>query len=301
MDVKPTKTSRLFLTSPVESKDDLEEKLERSYLFLQNITGGLSDKDAYEALNKALLKEKGYEEVSLGLLVTILTEPQNAARGYRDLTLISNDGFSLVLTSLSQLVLERYLRFTDVVKSQIVWLLREMIKNAVNNVDNLCWNLMRHAAGGDISSKNITLIESLLDVLTEYRSWLDKFPLLIASVVYTYLRLIEDHNAPYLATLRQKEVNFLVSLIRERFNDCIGIGRDLVRLLQNVARIPEFEQLWKDILTTPRALSPTFSGVLQLLQARTSRRYLQSRLTPDMERKLVFFTSQVGPHSANHN
>ncbi|XP_068912669.1 integrator complex subunit 3 homolog [Tenebrio molitor] len=293
MDVKPTKTSRLFLTSPVESKDDLEEKLERSYLFLQNITGGLSDKDAYEALNKALLKEKGYEEVSLGLLVTILTEPQNAARGYRDLTLISNDGFSLVLTSLSQLVLERYLRFTDVVKSQIVWLLREMIKNAVNNVDNLCWNLMRHAAGGDISSKNITLIESLLDVLTEYRSWLDKFPLLIASVVYTYLRLIEDHNAPYLATLRQKEVNFLVSLIRERFNDCIGIGRDLVRLLQNVARIPEFEQLWKDILTTPRALSPTFSGVLQLLQARTSRRYLQSRLTPDMERKLVFFTSQV--------
>ena len=39
------------------------QKLERSYQFLQSITGGLSDKDAYEALNKALLKEKGYEEV----------------------------------------------------------------------------------------------------------------------------------------------------------------------------------------------------------------------------------------------
>ncbi|KAJ3641544.1 hypothetical protein Zmor_028047 [Zophobas morio] len=285
--------SRLFLTSAVESKDELEEKLERSYQFLQSITGGLSDKDAYEALNKALLKEKGYEEVSLGLLVTILTEPHNAARGYRDLTLISNDGLGLVLTSLSQLVLDRYLRFTDVVKGQVVWLLREMIKNAVNNVENLCWNLMRHAAGGDVSAKNITLIESLLDVLTEYRSWLDKFPLLIASVVYTYLRLIEDHNAPYLANLRQKEVTFLISLIRERFNDCIAIGRDLVRLLQNVARIPEFEQLWRDILTAPRTLSPTFTGVLQLLQARTSRRYLQSRLTPEMERKLVFFTSQV--------
>lgn len=34
-------------------------------------------------------------------------------------------------------------------------------------------------------------------------------------------------------------------------------------------------------------------GVLQLLQTRTSRRFLQSRLTPDMERKLVFLTSQV--------
>ncbi|XP_044262871.1 integrator complex subunit 3 homolog [Tribolium madens] len=293
MEAKPPKMSRLFQTSSVETKDELEEKLERSYHFVAGLTAGLSDKDAYDAITKALLKDKGYEEVSLGLLVTILTEPHNAARGYRDLTLISNDGFGLVLNSLSQLVLERYLRFTDVVKAQLVWLLREMIKNAVNNVDNLCWNLMRHAAGGDVSAKNIALIESLLDVLVEYRSWLDKFPLLIPSVVYTYLRLVEDHNAPYLAPLRQKEVNFLISLIRDRFNDCIGIGRDLVRLLQNVARIPEFEQLWKDILTAPRTLSPTFTGVLQLLQARTSRRYLQSRLTPDMERKLVFFTSQV--------
>ncbi|EFA12368.2 Integrator complex subunit 3 homolog-like Protein [Tribolium castaneum] len=293
MEAKPSKMSRLFQTSSVESKDEYEEKLERSYQAVTALTAGLSDKDAYDAITKALLKDKGYEEVSLGLLVTILTEPHNAARGYRDLTLISNDGFGLVLNSLSQLVLDRYLRFTDVVKGQVVWLLREMIKNAVNNVDNLCWNLMRHAAGGDVSAKNIALIESLLDVLVEYRSWLDKFPLLIPSVVYTYLRLVEDHNAPYLANLRQKEVNFLISLIRERFNDCIGIGRDLVRLLQNVARIPEFEQLWKDILTAPRTLSPTFTGVLQLLQARTSRRYLQSRLTPDMERKLVFFTSQV--------
>lgn len=269
------------------------QKLERSYLYLQSLTTGLSDKDAHDVLNNAVLKEKGHEEVSFGLLVTILTEPQNAAKCYRDLTLISRDGFSLILTQLSQLVLERYLRFQDVVKAQLLWLLREMIKNAVTNVDNLCWNLMRHAAGGDTSPRNLTLIESLLDVFIEYRNWLDKFPFLIASVVYTYLRLIEDHNGPYLANLRQKEVTFLVSLLRERFVECLVIGRDLVRLLQNVARIPEFEQLWRDILTAPKTLSPSFSGVLQLLQMRTSRRFLQSRLTPEMERKLVFLTSQV--------
>lgn len=38
------------------------------------------------------------------------------------------------------------------------------------------------------------------------------------------------------------------------------IGRDLVRLLQNVARIPEFELLWKDIIHNPQALSPQFTG-----------------------------------------
>ena len=60
--------------------------------------------------------------------------------------------------------------------------------------------------------------------------------------------------------LRQKEVNFCISLLREKFNDCMTIGRDLVRLLHNVARIPEFELLWKDILHNSKALSPTFTG-----------------------------------------
>lgn len=42
--------------------------------------------------------------------------------------------------------------------------------------------------------------------------------------------------------------------------DCFMIGRDLVRLLQNVARIPEFEQLWKDIIHNPQVLSTQFTG-----------------------------------------
>ncbi|KAK4881278.1 hypothetical protein RN001_004597 [Aquatica leii] len=286
-------SSRLFVTSAVENKDDIEEKFERSYQYVQNLTAGLSDKDAHDALNNALLKEKGHEEVSLGLLVTILTEPNNAVKCYRDLTLITRDGLGLLLTHLSQLVLDRYLRFNDVAKSQLLWLVREMIKNSVCNVDNLCWNLMRHAAGGDVSPKNIALIDSLLDVYIEYKSWLERFPVLLASVVYTYLRLLEDHNGTFLANLRHKEVTFLISILREKFFECLVIGRDLVRLLQNVARIPEFEQLWKDMLLAPKTLSPSFNGILQLLQTRTSRRFLQSRLTPEMERKLVFLTSQV--------
>lgn len=269
------------------------QKLERSYNFLNNLINGLSDKEAHDALNNAVCKEKNYEEVSLGLLVVILTEPHNAAKSYRDLTLITRDGFGLVLGQLTQLILERFLRFHDLARAQLLWLVREMIRNAVTNVDNLCWNLMRHAAGGDVSPRNINLIESLLDIYQEYKSWLEKFPMLIASVVYTYLRLIEDHGGPTLIALRQKEITFMVSLLRDRFVDCLVIGRDLVRLLQNVARIPEFEQLWKDILTSPKSLCPSFTGILQLLQTRTSRRFLQSRLTPEMERKLVFLTSQV--------
>lgn len=88
-------------------------------------------------------------------------------------------------------------------------------------------------------------------------------------------------------------MKFVISLIRERFQDIIPLGRDFVRLLQNVARIPEFHQLWKDILTNPKSLSPTFNGIFHLLANRTSRHFIGNRITPDIENKLHFFTSHV--------
>lgn len=267
------------------------QRYERAYNYFQSLVADCSEKEAHDALNNAICKNP--EDVSLGMLMSILTEPQHATKCYRDLTLITRDGLTCVLNNLSNLILERYLKFTDTTRNQLLWMIKEMIRNAITGVDNVCWNLMRYASGGDITPKNIILVESLLDIYIENRVWLDKFPMLICMVVYTYLRLIEDHNIPQLMSLRQKEVNFVITLIRERFSDVLTLGRDLIRLLQNVARIPDFNQLWQDILTNPKSLCPTFTSIQQLMQTRTSRRYLQSRLTPDMERKLVFLTSHV--------
>lgn len=50
-----------------------------------------------------------------------------------------------------------------------------------------------------------------------------------------------------------------------QWTDCMTIGRDLVRLLQGVARVPEIEKLWKDILHNPSSLSPTFTGKTGIL------------------------------------
>ncbi|KAJ2949698.1 hypothetical protein O0L34_g15629 [Tuta absoluta] len=291
MEQSKSTSPKLFVCTAIENKDEIEERYERAYSFVQSLIADCSEKEAHDALNNAVCKS--HEEVSLGMLMTILTEPHNAVKCYRDLTLVTRDGFTCVLNNLSNLILERYLKFHDTTRNQLLWLVKEMIRNAVTGVDSVCWNLMRYASGGDITPKNIYLVESLLDIYIENRAWLDKFPVLICMVVYTYLRLIEDHNIAQLMVLRQKEVIFVISLIRERFVDVLSLGRDLVRLLQNVARIPEFNQLWQDILNNPKSLCPTFTTIQQLMQTRTSRRYLQSRLTPDMERKLVFLTSQV--------
>lgn len=65
--------------------------------------------------------------------------------------------------------MERYLRLTDVARSQLLWLVREMIRTAVASVDSLCWSLQRHAAGGDVSPRNLALVEALLDLYIDNR------------------------------------------------------------------------------------------------------------------------------------
>ena len=52
--------------------------------------------------------------------------------------------------------------------------------------------------------------------------------------------------------------------LSHQFMECLIIGRDLVRLLQNVARIPEMELVWKDLLHNPQVLSPQFTGTTTL-------------------------------------
>nr|CAG4650774.1 EOG090X0205 [Simocephalus serrulatus]SVE94097.1 EOG090X0205 [Simocephalus serrulatus] len=294
MDQVRSSASRIFNITSVEGRDDWDEKCDRTYGVVQNLITDLSEKEAHDALTSAVCKDaKTHEDVCVGLVYMILTDQPNAARCYRDLSFVSRDGLALVLSHLTQLVAERFPRLLDSVRSQLMWLIKELVRANVTGTDMVIWNLMRQIAGGDVAARNIWLAETLMDLLTDQRAWLDKFPFLIASVVYTYLRLIEDHMNPTHAFIRQKEINFCISLLREKFSDCMAIGRDLVRLLQHVARVPEFELLWKDILHNPKALLPTFTGLSQLMQIRTSRRFLFLRLTPDMEKKMIFLTSSV--------
>ena len=81
--------------------------------------------------------------------------------------------------------------------------------------------------------------------------------------------------------------------ILNRFHDCLVIGRDLLRLLQSVATIPEFYKLWEDMLKDPTSLDPSFTGVYQLLCSSTDKHYVALRITPDMDTKLRFLADKV--------
>lgn len=284
----------LLIINAYELKDDLEERLERCFGILSNLVNGLSEREANDALNTHVCKgTQQHEEIQLGMLFAILTDPPSAQKNYRDINLVCRDAFNIILTKLNQIIFEKWLKLKDIARSQILWLTRELIKNSVIGAELVINSLMRQIAGGDISTKNVWLAESVLDILSEYRSWLDKIPTLIPVTAYTYLRVIVDHSGNLFFNLRQREAEFTASLLRDKWTECMVIGRDLVRLLQNVARLSEFESLWRDLMLNPSVLSPQFTGLQNLLVARTSRKYLISRLTPDMENKLIFLTTKV--------
>ncbi|KAL1803125.1 hypothetical protein ACET3Z_031774 [Daucus carota] len=90
------------------------------------------------------------------------------------------------------------------------------------------------------------------------------------------------------------EIEFCVRLLRERFRLCMMIGRDLVRLLQELVHVPEFRAIWKDLMLSPTEFKvPEFRDISQLYRVRTSSRYFLLRITPVMESQLRFLLSDV--------
>lgn len=132
--------------------------------------------------------EKQQEDIMLALIYTILTDAEKANKAYSDLIIL--DGSSFATNNLAILVAEKYPKFNEIPRRQLLWFLNELIKNQVNvqETSNIVWNILRQASGGDISQKNISLVEGLLDILVEHRSWLEKDPFLVGTVVYTYTR-----------------------------------------------------------------------------------------------------------------
>ncbi|KAL5499807.1 hypothetical protein EMCRGX_G011269 [Ephydatia muelleri] len=206
--------------------------------------------------------------------------------------MIARDGMAHLIRMVEIIILEKLQKLQDSVKDQVFWLVRELVQTHVIGADILCYALLKQMPAGSTSRGDIWLVESLLHLLLDNRSWLESQPALVDSVLYTYLSLIPSHFTAKLATLREQETGLCVSLLRSKFMDRIQIGRDLIRLLQNVARIPEFSELWRDILQFPEKLSSQFTGVSLLATKRTSRRFISGRITPELEIKLNFLLSK---------
>ncbi|KAG0573724.1 hypothetical protein KC19_VG203900 [Ceratodon purpureus] len=284
--------SKLMQRHAFESPTEVEKELQQAHASLQSLLTPPYNV-SHSTANTPQLPQ--------ALLYAILTSPMSAASAYLHhltaLTTITGDGYTPFVAVILRLVNDCYPKLLDQPRTQVLWLLRQLITYNAADIDNLGITLLRQVASGDLSTGNVWLATQLIDVMLSYEQWLYEKPHLFTMALYTYLRLLADHTmgkSQGLNDLKQKEISFCTKVLRERFQDCLMIGRDLIRLLQDVALVPEFELIWRDLLSNPGAFkAPGFTDIGQLYVVRTPTRYLASRVTPDMETQIRFMLTSV--------
>ncbi|XP_027196781.2 LOW QUALITY PROTEIN: integrator complex subunit 3 [Dermatophagoides pteronyssinus] len=284
---------RLFSFSIIETKDDYEEKMCRNYKFVQEQMQGRSEHQIHEELTRMSRESVTYsEEITLGLIVSMLVDNSNdnSHRLFLTIILSNRDGGNLLCNYINQITTERFTRLHEHARHRLLLLCKELLKSSIHNIETIFYNLMRNILPSDMTQRNLILAENILNILIEHRLCYDNNIPLMQYALVKYLRLIVDLMPS--SRLLMKAVKYCHCLLTERFIDFIGIGRDLIRLLQQVCRISEFEQLWKTMLNNPSSLSPKFN-LMQVLRTRTHRRFLRLLVTFEMERKLNYLISQV--------
>jgi len=309
--------SKLFHRREIDEPDELDVSWSQAYATLMQTMGNATEKEINNILvDKASQSMELHSDLTMGILYAVITltlnsnsnsnnnnfgaeeaspsEIQQSEKYFQYLHFIVRDNFAFCVSQLKQMLQERYVNLLDPCRSQLLWLIGKFVSLNVPDLDTLVVLQIRQVAGGDISNKNMALVQGVLTLMENHKKWLYSNQLLIPVTVYTFIRLITDHSRQIFDTIRSREVALCVDLLQNRWTECMVIGRDLVRLLQEVAKIPEFESLWKDIYTKPTSLSPSFTGGLgQLLSIRTPRVYAQSRLTPEQETQLMWMMKNI--------
>lgn len=157
---------------------------------------------------------------------------------------------------------------------------------------------MRQIVGGDFSDSNLWLCVEIVKILFDNWDWMLDEPLVLTSALFVYLRLLADHyrltGSVKLDALKRMEINFCIKALRECFSLCLRIGRDLVRLLQDLVYIPEFRDVWMDLLFDSKKFQvPNFTDISELYRIRTPTHYFLLRITLEMEAHLRFLLTHV--------
>jgi integrator complex subunit 3 len=130
----------------------------------------------------------------------------------------------------------------------------------------------------------------LINIITSNDHWfktLDKK--LQALTIYAFLS-------------EKKHLDFVDRFLQSNFLEVAAcIGREFIRLIQEAAECsPLILNTWRKMINSPRELDPVFTGIDSLLEMPTQVDYFQSRLSYEMEEKLLYILRHCGPSSRDH-
>lgn len=128
---------KLMQRHEFESPLDFEKELQQSFSSLQTLLTPPLNLSHSSANNPQLPH---------ALLYAILVNPVSASSYLNQLTALTSvtgDGYNPFVTLLLRLVNECYPKLLDQPRSQVLWLLRQLITFNAADIDNLCVTLLR--------------------------------------------------------------------------------------------------------------------------------------------------------------
>lgn len=276
--------------NPYEAKDQLDLSLTEAYLLLQS--------QLKPPFPLTIPSPSEYALLTRALAFSLLTQPDSAKIHLKHLHASVTDGYDLFTATLVNLTDSCYPKLLPVPKTQLLFLCPQLIKVSAFKVDSLVISLLRRINGGDFTKSNLSLCAEVAKILSDNWDWLLDEPLVLTSALFVYLRLLADHfrlvSDPQLDELKRLEIRFCIRVLRNCFHLCLGIGRDLIRLLQDLFVIPEFKELWKDLISEPHKFGVMgFSDLCDIYRIKTPKHYFLLRINQEMETQLRFLLTHV--------
>ncbi|KAJ2157180.1 hypothetical protein GGF46_004685 [Coemansia sp. RSA 552] len=279
---------QLFELDPIDVPEPWQLELLQNHGSLVALLAGRAADEAHEVLQqRAAENMQAHALVVDGLVYGILTQGSDNEAFFRYLGVVARDGFAHAVGRLLAVgASPRFMRIRDAVRGRVFWLAAALTRAAARGVDQVAMALLRQIRGGDVSPRNIRVATQMVDFLEAHEEWVAAHPVLVGACAYALGRLALEHAR--VPRLRDREASLVARLVRARFGECAVVGRDLVRMLQDGARLEPLRELWRDLM---RRAFP--ASVDQLLRTPTPRVFLAARLTFDMETRLRFILDAV--------
>lgn len=170
----------------------------------------------------------------IALLYGIITEQTLAKQYLRFLTSVAaGDNMKNCIGWLQKLIDLKFVKLAVSCRSQLLWLVRELVHMNVAGIDKVIVCLMRYLNGGDPTRTTLWLASSIIRILIEHEAWLLSSSTLIPFVFHTFARIAVDHTAAANAGLLKQEIELCTTLWTRRQSDLAPLGRELVRVLND--------------------------------------------------------------------
>ncbi|KMZ58327.1 hypothetical protein ZOSMA_78G00980 [Zostera marina] len=286
-----TSSASLVFLSPHQAPHPTDRSLYDSYTILQS-QSRLQPPFSLSVPND-------YADLTRAIVYGILTDSRNLKVHFTHLHSIVVDGYALFTSTLVSVVEDLYPSLRDEARFNILWALSILSDVSAVGLENLVVALLRRINGGDFSANNMWLADELLSFfIAKWDRILEEMNDVLVCGLFVFLRLLADHyrlrGHEKLKLLKKKEVDFCIRLFREHFDLCLGIGRDLIRLLQEVVFIPDFRDVWRDLISDPGIFNvPWFKDLVQIYQTTTPTRFFLLRVNVEIETKLRFMLTNV--------